>query len=301
MERYGGSGSSDRSFWIDAYDGGPQTIDRIKRGESRIPNLSVSLIGGIQPEKLKDLHGLTSDGLLQRFIPVMVGKATFPVDEPTSTPFDMYRKLTRTLLGGRYATVIMTDAGLEVAASARRRLHEIEQVTGGLAPGFQSFIGKLPGVLGSLALILHMIGEPLYGGTLPVEEKAILNAARLIEEFVLPHAFEFYRTAESATDGDRLQKVASWILTSGKARFVVSDLTTNVAAFRGLSLWDVNQRVSPLVAGGWLTPEERGPVSRSWSVSPDVFGQLKARTEEEERRKAALAKLMNSRRRGKTV
>lgn len=278
-----------------------RTIDRIKRGEQRIGNLSVSLIGGIQPEKLKELHGLTSDGLLQRFIPVMVGKAAFPVDEPTDMPFDAYRKLTRTLLGGRHATVIMTDAGLEAAANARRRLHEIEQVTGGLASGFQSFIGKLSGVLGSLALILHMTEEPYHGITLPVGEKAILNAARLIEEFVLPHAYEFYRTTESATDGDRLQKVASWILTSGKTRIVVSDLTRNVAALRGLSLWDVNQRVSPLVAGGWLTPEERGPVSRSWSVSPAVFDQLKARGEEEERRKAALATLMNSPRAAGTV
>lgn len=95
--------------------------------------------------------------------------------------------------------------------------------------------------------------------------------------------------------------MASWILTSGKTRIVVSDLTRNVAALRGLSLWDVNQRVSPLVAGGWLTPEECGPVSRSWSVSPAVFDQLKARGEEEERRKAALATLMNSPRGAGTV
>ena len=73
MEKYGGSNkgaSADRAFWLQAYDGGPHTVDRINRGEQRIRNLSVSLIGGIQPERLKELHGLTSDGLLQQSPPM---------------------------------------------------------------------------------------------------------------------------------------------------------------------------------------------------------------------------------------
>jgi len=41
-----------------------------KRGETFIENLSVSIIGSIQPEKLGEIHGLTSDGLMQRFLPI---------------------------------------------------------------------------------------------------------------------------------------------------------------------------------------------------------------------------------------
>ena len=122
---------------------------------------------------------------------------------------------------------------------------------------------------------------------------------RIVRDFILPHALEFYRTAETLTDGDRIQKVASYILTSGASRLLVSDLTRNVAPFRGLGMKEVNDRLSPLVAGGWLTPNDPGPITRSWTVNPAVFSQLKKRAEEEDRRKQALADLLNGPRRGR--
>ncbi len=214
MERYGSARSS----------GGPRilasglrrranTVNRIKRGEQRIRNLSVSLLGGIQPERLKELHGLTSDGLLQRFLPSCSESQRFQsTSRLTRPPIDTWH-LTMALLGARPATIIMTNDAYSAATEARRKLHDIEQVGGGLAQGFQAFVGKLPGVLGSLALILHVIEGPHHGNTLPVEAKTVASAARLVEDFILPHAFEFYRTAESVTEGDRLQKLASYILT----------------------------------------------------------------------------------------
>ena len=93
------------------------------------------MLGGIQPQRLKELHGLTSDGLLQRFVPVMVGKASFPIDEPTDAALDAYRDLTLALVNAAPATVVMTDDAYEAATEARRRLHDLEQVGGGLAPG----------------------------------------------------------------------------------------------------------------------------------------------------------------------
>jgi hypothetical protein len=75
MEKYASArgAGADRGFWLKAYDGGAYSIDRVSRGETWIENLSVSLIGGIQPARLAEIHGLTSDGLLQRFLPVMLG------------------------------------------------------------------------------------------------------------------------------------------------------------------------------------------------------------------------------------
>ena len=57
MEKYGGKGGggSDRAFWLQAYDGGPYTVDRISRGELHIEKLSVSILGGIQPERLAEI------------------------------------------------------------------------------------------------------------------------------------------------------------------------------------------------------------------------------------------------------
>ena len=113
-------------------------------------------------------------------------------------------------------------------------------------------------------------------------------------DFLLPHAIEFYRIAETVTDGDRLQRLASWIVTSGKAQVTARDLTRNVRDLRGASVKDVHARVSPLVAGGWLLPVAPGPENRTWNVSPEVAKQFEERCRIEEARKATLARLMGS-------
>lgn len=62
----------DRSFYIECFDGnGKYTFDRIGRGHLYIENLSLSLLGGIQPSRIKPvikdaISGTGNDGLIQR-------------------------------------------------------------------------------------------------------------------------------------------------------------------------------------------------------------------------------------------
>ncbi len=286
MERYSAS-RSDRGFWLQAYDGGPHSVDRIRRGELFIKNLSVSIIGAIQPARLAELQGLTSDGLLQRFLPVMMGSASFPLDNLNDD--ERYDRLVRAMIFAEPRRLIINDAGLAVMNDLRRHLLDLDQASGGLATGFQSFVGKLYGIAGSLALILHMAHDPQEGGAHPIGEQTVADVRKLILDFILPHAFEFYRGAE-ATNGDRLQRLASWILTSGKQRIVARDLMRNVADFRGLNLLQINERVSPLVAAGWLVPADQTPVCRVWAVTPQVHAQFAERVKIEEARKAEIAR-----------
>ena len=110
MERYANSGGrSDRAFWLSAYDGGPHSIDRVRRGEIFVKNLSVSVLGGIQPARLAELQGLTSDGLLQRFLPVMMKSSSFPRDQPSE--IESYSTLVHQLIFAEPARLIMTDGG----------------------------------------------------------------------------------------------------------------------------------------------------------------------------------------------
>jgi hypothetical protein len=165
------------------------------------------------------------------------------------------------------SSLTFDDAALATINELRRHLHELEQVSGGLADGFQAFVGKLPGLAGSLALILHMASDPDDGAARPIPEEIAAKVHRLVVDFILPHAFEFYR---SSTGGDQLRRLASFILTNRQMRIVSSDLTKNVADLRGLTLFEVNQRVSPLIAAGWLVPEEPklGPWNRAWTCGP---------------------------------
>ena len=265
-----------------------------RRGEIRVENLSVSIMGGIQPDRLAELHGLTSDGLLQRFLPDHAPSAIVSAGHPRHGLGRGIQSVSPS--NARHAPLRagLTDDALPVMDALRRHLHEIEQVSDGLARGFQAFLGKLPAVAGSLALILHLAEDPHEQRLHPVSRRVVENVQRLVIDFLLPHAIEFYRTAETVTDGDRLQRLASWIVTSGKAQVTARDLTRNVRDLRGASVKDVHARVSPLVAGGWLLPVAPGPENRTWNVSPEVAKQFEERCRIEEARKATLAGLMGS-------
>jgi hypothetical protein len=296
MEKYSGASrgaGADRGFWLQAFDGGPHAVDRIGRGETYIGNLSVSLIGGIQPARMAELHGLTSDGLLQRFVPVMMRASMLAQDCESGDDREEYQRLTYKLIRAKHQRFFMCDRALSMMNDLRAHLHELEQAAAGLADGLQAFIGKLAGLAGRLTVILHAAANP-EGLPREIEATTVAHVNTLITEFILPHAVEFYRSSEELTGGERLRKIASYILTSQQAVVTSRDLTRNVSSVRGVSVFDLQTLLSPLVAAGWLEPADPGPNNRSWTVSPKVAAQFERQREIEEARKALAAKLMGS-------
>ena len=79
FDRYN-SGSS-RPFYLQSWNGGSFTKDRVGNGkadvnaETFVENLALSILGGIQPDRLAQLGDLTADGLLQRFLPTLMKPA----------------------------------------------------------------------------------------------------------------------------------------------------------------------------------------------------------------------------------
>jgi hypothetical protein len=298
MERYGGGSrsgaNSDRAFWLKAFDGGRYVHDRISRGTIRIRNLSVSLLGGIQPDRLMELHGLTSDGLLQRFLPTMMRAATLTIDRASDDEDEnKYSALILKLAKTQPRSLFFSDEALAVMNDLRAHLFNLEQASGGLAKGFQAFVGKLHGVAGRLAIILQLATYP-DDASKTIHLPIARNARTLVLDFILPHAFEFYRLAEQMTDGERTRAIASWILTSKKTDITSRDLTRNVACLRGASLLELHKLLSPLVAAGWLEPESPYPSNRVWTVTRIVAAQFERRRQIEEDRKFTVAMLMGS-------
>ena len=87
LDRYGagtsGGSSTARTVLLRAYDGTRYKLARIMRKAKPVENLSVSILGGIQPARLREMGNLESDGLMQRFLPVMMSKSRL-----ASTQFD---------------------------------------------------------------------------------------------------------------------------------------------------------------------------------------------------------------------
>lgn len=62
-----------RAFYLQAWSGGSYHFDRIERGSITIPDVRLSMIGGIQPGPLSDLmlqarRGAADDGMIERFL-----------------------------------------------------------------------------------------------------------------------------------------------------------------------------------------------------------------------------------------
>jgi hypothetical protein len=289
MERYhNGRISSDRAFWLQAYNGGPYITDRIKRGEIAIENNSVSLLSGTQPGRLAEIQGLTSDGLLQRLLPALMNPGAPPQDAPADDA--AYDALTCTLVETAPTRLYMTDTAIERMQRLRDHLHSCASACDSLADGFQAFAIKLRDVAGSLALILHLATDPERNPTMPVEEDTVAAAERVVCDFILPHALEFYNVGNKQ---ERLRRLASFILTCGKTRIVASDLTAYIWDMRGLTLKELNDRMSPLEAGGWVEPETHISFSnKAWRVAPAVAVRFAARQKAESERKALFAKII---------
>ena len=73
LDRYGGHGG-DRAFFLEAWNGGAYVADRVKyRGQPvRIARVALAILGGMQPDRLREALAGPDDGLAARlttFIP----------------------------------------------------------------------------------------------------------------------------------------------------------------------------------------------------------------------------------------
>ena len=289
MEKYSGkgAGAADRGFWLKSYDGGRYTVDRVSSGERVVSNFSVSFLAGIQPDRLAELGNMTSDGLLQRFVPVMLGKPVLPREVNDDAPAAAYGRLLNYLAELRAVRLLCDSGALEITRDLQVELHDLEQ-SGASGKGFTGFVGKLMGVYGSLVLVLHLAGDPESGRERPVEQGAAAAARRIVRDFIIPHALEFYRAADDHSDGEVLRLIASYLLTSDATRFRASDFTASLRSLRGLSLWELQRKLSPLIAGGWLHPEDDTPGCRAWRLETCVRETFAARAATERLRREAV-------------
>jgi hypothetical protein len=301
MERYNGSGgaAAERAAWLHARGGGPYRVSRVTRKAGLINNLSSSLLGGVQPQKLAEMKGLTSDGLLQRFIPVLQHKATLG-NRRTDTREARadYEQLVRECHAAQATNVSLSPEAADVMWDMREYFHNLAGAMSGASDAMANFVSKLSGVAGNLTLILHIAANP-HEIHHPVRARTVEHARQLICDFILPHAMEFYRTAGMGWNGEQLRKIASYILTSGTTTFTASDFTRNVAPLVGREVPEVARAVSPLVAVGWLDLDNRKPTAPRWTLCAGVAEAMAARRETEEKEKQVLADLMNSNRRGR--
>jgi hypothetical protein len=141
MERTGKNGiHPDRALWLMSYNGGPYTSRRIVRGNTRVNNLCVSVIGGIQPDVLKKTRQhFTDDGLLQRFTPVIMKIKEIGSSASYSSERANYAGLITNATSLPEHLLIVLDDGAKAVFSELKLLKHTLETDQTLAKGFRGF------------------------------------------------------------------------------------------------------------------------------------------------------------------
>lgn len=295
MDKYApGKGSqADRGFWLQAYNGGSYSLNRVGRGASYIPNCSICLLGGIQPEPLRALASDTSDdGLIQRLVPVILRPGKVGRDVPSDGTLREYEALVERLeLLRAEGGPLMLDGD---ARAIRERLEaehlELACSLEGVSPKMAAHFGKHDGLFARLCVLWHCI-EHGRGGLVP---KVISGAtAGRVEQFMVrfirPSAVAFYAGLLGMSAGhEQLRDVAAWIVSARVREVRARDVQRAGQRFRHVTADEVRVICEKLEAFGWGRWGEPGEKSnrRPFLVNPRVHALFAERGKAEAERRA---------------
>jgi hypothetical protein len=180
LDREGREG--DRAFWLECWNGtGTFTVDRIGRGTIPIEACAMSILGGMQPGKLAEYvrgavrGGFADDGLMQRFqmavYPDLPSGWTYsdrtPNPQAEAMAWATFQRL-RALDPGAIGAQL--DAGADVPFlrfddEAQDLFIEwytehMQRLRANDEPAWmESHLAKFPGLVGRLALVLHLADD----------------------------------------------------------------------------------------------------------------------------------------------
>ena len=227
--------ASDRPFWLEAFGGRGFTVERMGREPLTIDRLSIGVLGGIQPDRLKSLlFKSDDDGLLARFLPIWPDPA--PLRRPQSWADEalmetaLERLLTLDLVTdeageSRPWFIPFTDDARALMDDFRKAAREWEAGADGL---MLSFVGKLPGMAARLALVLGFLDWAADGAEEPHEitHRHFGRAAHLVEAYLLPMARRAYADAATPKPERAARRLVGIIREQGWQRFTSRDVLT---------------------------------------------------------------------------
>jgi hypothetical protein len=286
LNRYSGAGT-DRPFWLESYMGGSYRVDRQKLDEPiRIPHLSVSIFGTIQPEKLAEALKGADDGLASRFL------WSWPESQPFQRPergadieagASALKRLADLTLSenenGALNPVVLpltadaSDALYKYIGTLGRR----EKTAFGLLKGT---VGKARGHTVRIALALEFLWW--CAGAIPeptsISKHAVEQAVLLMEEYFLPMAERVFGDAAIPIEERNARTLAAWIRRTRPETINVSKVRDE-ARLDGLrESSDVKNAFRFLVEAGWLSPPTKtgrpGRPAGTYTVNPRLWEML---------------------------
>lgn len=285
FDRYAAGGGADRAFSIEMYGGRSYIIDRAKSPEPlRIPHLSVSVIGGIQPDKLSALIKGPDDGLLARFLwtwpDALVGFSLARTVANHSAAKTAFGRLLDLQMAINEAGK-PTPAAVKLTEDAEDELEEFArqmQLLGGDAYGpYASTVGKARGHVLRLAGVLEYLwwsGSPVAAEPTAISADAVLAASALVADYFLPMAARVFGDASIPEVERNAMVLAKYLRKMRLPNFNARSLRRELSGpFRQASAMDA--ACEALKEAGLIRPKVTGGKGRhpkEFEVHPVVFG-----------------------------
>ncbi len=285
MQRYAGGGT-DRPFWLEAFGGRGFTVERMGREPLTIDRLSIGVLGGIQPDRLKTLlFKSDDDGLLARFLPIWPDPAPLRRPQAWADEELMAGALER-LLTLKLATDEQGETRpwfIPFTDDARGLMDDFRLAARGWESGAEglmlSFVGKLPGMAARLALVLGFLDWAAEGADEPHEitVQHFGRAAHLVEAYLLPMARRAYADAATPKAERAARRLVAIIREQGWQRFASRDVLRLDRAGLGNKA-ELDPALAMLTDGDCIRPVEPpanpqgGRPQRVFIVNPAILG-----------------------------
>jgi len=279
-----------RSFWLESYGGRAYVADR--KGSPAPISITfngVSVVGGIQPERLADaLFGRNSpdDGMVARFLWAWPDRPAYKRPSRAGDKGALRAVYSRLdglqwgtdLNGGNVPISVPLDAN---AADLFSEFERANRSAGDEASGlFKSFCGKLPGTVLRLALVSQFSQWAFGGGDEPrsISVGTIGAVASFVDEYAKPAALRVFGDAALSPVERNAAALARHIIKHRLTTFNARKLRRS-AGLPGLKEAEpFNDAVGLLLDADWLrdaghrdgdTPGRR---SSDFTVNPLVHG-----------------------------
>ncbi len=301
IDKHGGSNKAAgyaKGIFLTAYDGQrPYRPERVTRSSPIVNNLSVGIFGSIQIRTLLDFGKLDSNGLLQRFCPVMMRGAVMSkaVASERSARLSMMNLL-RQVWQYPPCTLHLADDAQHFYEEVEAKSLSLAQTGRLVSPAFGEWASKLPKRYAALCVIFHITQSAVHRLPImrPIDAESASIAKWVLDKFIVPHAHEFYSVLGGNKERELYVAIADSIL-----RFQISnpgqviktrDVTHGCRQFRNLEQRDKMQSMSYFVDSGWLVPTG-GVKDNAWHVIPGLTERFK---QQREQRAAWLTELRTS-------
>jgi len=285
MARY--SRGSDREFWLEAWNGGAFTVERMSREPVAVDHLLVGLTGGFQPDKLVRSFEGDHDGIYGRVL------FAWPSEPPYRALADDISEVEPEIVNA-LSRVIHLDAGtgkdgefapkvIPLAADAlvafeefRKLVHRTKQSLDGRE---REWLAKAQAHALRLAGTLQFLDWAFTGGDEPTQigSQAVKAAIILVEQYFWPHSRASLRQIGLSERHTIARRILRWLAAERRDEFSREDIRLH-ALGRTKDADRTQVLIDTLAKAGWCkeTTQERkgaGRPPRRWVTNPKLWVQ----------------------------